>query len=84
MRLRAGWIYLLQLHVVNSEARRQRDVVRAAELYPHCLPGEGTEVERSSQYVHSRRPAVLITKRRQRREQGARRASYFNEETIEN
>ena len=75
---------LLQLHVVDSEARRQRDIICAAELDPHCLPGEGTEIERSSQNVHSSRTAILITKRRQRREQRPRRASYFNEETIEN
>ena len=34
----------LQRHVVNSKTRRQRDVVRLAELNPHCLPGERTGV----------------------------------------
>ena len=75
---------LLQRHVVNSEARWQRDVVGAAELDPHRLPGERTEIKRSSQNVRSRRAAILITKRRERCEQRPRRASHFNEETIEN
>ena len=75
---------LLQRHVVNSEVRWQRDVVRAAELNPHCLSSERAEIEWSCQDVHSRRAAVLITERRQRREQRPCRASYFNEETIEN
>ena len=74
---------LLQRHVVNSEDRWQRDVVRAAELNPNCLSGERTEIERPSQDVHSSRAAVLITKRRKRREQRPGRTSYFNEETIE-
>lgn len=37
---------LLQRHVVNSEYRWQRDVVRVADLNPHCLPRERTEIER--------------------------------------
>ena len=75
---------LLQRHVVNSEYCRQRDVVRATELNPHCLAGERAEIERSSQNVHSRRPTILITERRQCCEQRPARTSYFNEETIEN
>src|SRR6185503_108951 len=70
---------LLQRHVVNSEYRWQRDVVRAAELDTHCLPRERAEIEWSSQNIHSRRAAVLITKRRERCEQRSRRTSYFNE-----
>ena len=48
------------------------------------LAGEGAEIERPPENVHSRRAAVLITERRERCEQRPRRTSYFNEETIEN
>jgi len=74
---------LLQRHVVNSEVRWQRDVVRAAELNPHCLSSERAEIEWSCQDVHSRRAAVLITERRECCQQRPRRASHFNEQTIE-
>ena len=74
---------LLKRHVVNSEYSWQRDVVGAAELNPHSLSGERTEIERSSQNVHSRRAAILITKRRKRCEQRPRRIAHFNKETIE-
>ena len=57
---------LLKRHVVNSEYSWQRDVVGAAELNPHGLSGERTEIEWSSENVHSRRAAILITKRRKR------------------
>ena len=82
-RLRSRSNALLQRHVVNSEARWQRDVVGATELNPHCLSGERAEIERSSQDVHSRRAAILITKRHKRCEQSPGRTSYLNEETIE-
>jgi len=48
------------VHVVNSEYHWQRHVIGAAELNPHCLSGERTEIEWSSQDVHSRRGAILI------------------------